>query len=463
MHRTPGGNSHDDINDGAAQAAQPAQVDAHEALLMAVQLHQQGYLDAAQELYRRLLELDPRNANALHYMGVLLHVRGQSEEAIDCIRQSIALDPRVPDWHANLGNVMLNLRRLDEAADAYAAAVGLAPNNAAILNNLGALQRVQRRFPEAEATLLKGLELDPARADVHANLGNLYGDMGRLKQAFEHYCEAVILDPKLYPARTMLGIAYHSLGRFDEAAKVYRDWAAEEPDNPLPRHYLAACTGVAVPDRAEDDYVEATFDAFAESFDGKLEQLGYRAPQLVADAVARIHGEPGKGVDILDAGCGTGLCGPLVAPYARRLVGVDLSSRMLDKAGLRGVYNELQKSELTAYLEGVTKGFDLVISADTLCYFGKLEAVSKAAHNALRAHGWLVFTLESNVDGGSEEDFRLNPHGRYSHNLRYVEAVLRAAGFARVETDSLELRTEAGLPVQGWLISAQREASIDTH
>jgi predicted TPR repeat methyltransferase len=451
----------DEIIDGTAQSPQPTDVEAREALLMALQLHPQGDLDAAQELYERLLKLDPSNANALHYLGVLLHARGRSDDAIECMRRSIALDPAVPDWHANLGNVMLHLRRLEDAGDAYAKAVGLAPDNAAILNNLGALRRVQQRYPEAEATLLKGLELDPTRADVHANLGNLYGDMGMLKQAFKHYCEAVILDPKLYPARTMLGIAYYSLGRFEEAAKVYRDWAAEEPDNPLPRHYLAACTGEAVPDRAEDDYVEATFDAFAESFDGKLEQLAYRAPQLVADAVAGIHGEAGQRIDILDAGCGTGLCGPLVAPYARRLVGVDLSSRMLDKAALRGVYDELRKAELTEYLGSVTQDFDLVISADTLCYFGKLEAVSKAAHKTLRAQGWLVFTLESIVDGDAAEDFRLNPHGRYSHNLDYVETALRAAGFGHVEANCVELRTEAGLPVYGWLISAQRGIPID--
>ena len=442
---------------------QAQHLDAREALLLAVQLHQQGYLDAAQELYERLLKLDPRNANALHYMGVLLHARGRSDEAIECMRGSIALDPEVPDWHANLGNVMLHLRRLDDAADAYAVAVGLAPNNAAILNNLGALRRVQQRFPEAEAALLKGMELDPARADVHANLGNLYGDMGLLKQAFKHYCEAVILDPKLYPARTMLGIAYYSLGRFDEAAKVYRDWAIEEPDNPLPRHYLAACTGEAVPDRAEDDYVEATFDAFAESFDGKLEQLAYRAPQFVADAVARIHGEPGKRFDILDAGCGTGLCGPLVAPYARRLVGVDLSSRMLGEGRLRGGVRRVAEGRADGVPGRRDEDYDLVISADTLCYFGKLEAVSRAAHNALRSQGWLVFTVESIVDAESTEDFRLNPHGRYSHNRDYVEAVLRAAGFARVDADFLELRTEAGLPVRGWLISAQRDVSLDNH
>jgi predicted TPR repeat methyltransferase len=364
----------------------------------------------------------------------------------------------VPDWHGNLGNVLLNLGRPDEAADAYAIAVHLSPSNAGFLNNLGAVRRAQGRFPEAESAYLKALELDPTRADVHNNLGNLYGAMGRTEQSFKHYCEALVRDPKLYPARKMLGLAYYTLGRFDEAAKVYRDWMAEEPDNPLPRHYLAACTGEAVPDRADDAYVEATFDAFADSFDAKLEQLTYRAPQFVANAVLRIHGEPDKQLDVLDAGCGTGLCGPMVAPYARRLVGMDLSAQMLAKARLRGVYDELHKAELTAYLEGLDQGCDLVISADTLCYFGRLEAVSNAAHKALRPQGWLVFTVESLVDAESKEEFHLNPHGRYSHRRDYVEAVLRAAGFARVDSDSVQLRHESGLPVHGWLISAQRQA-----
>jgi predicted TPR repeat methyltransferase len=46
------------------------------------------------------------------------------------------------------------------------------------------------------------------------------------------------------------------------------------------------------------------------------------------------------------------------------------------------VYDELQKSELPAYLESVTEALNQLISADTLCHFGRLEAVSKAARNA---------------------------------------------------------------------------------
>ena len=66
-----------------------------------------------------------------------------------------------------------------------------------------------------------------------------------------------------------------------------------------------------------------------------------------------------------------------------------------------------------------------------------------------------VFTVESLVDAESKEEFHLNPHGRYSHGRDYVEAVLRAAGFAPVDADFVQLRNESGLPVHGWRISAQ--------
>lgn len=429
-----------------------------EVLMLAIAMHRANGLDDAEKIYRRILEVEPDHAGALHFLGVLQHQRGRSDEALGLIRRSIALDGAVPDWHNNLGNVLLESGQVDAAADAYERACTLAPDRPDVQNNLGVLRREQKRPAEAEAFYRRAIALDPTYADAFTNLGRLLHGLGRHEEALTAFCEALVVNPKFVKARHALGMAYQMLGRLDDAAQVYRDWLAEEPGDPEALHHLAACTGQAVPERAPDAYVEKVFDDFANSFDAKLAVLDYRAPALIAEAVAQRLGEPRRALAVLDAGCGTGLCGPLLAPYARRLEGVDLSERMLAKAKVRQVYDALAKAELTAFMDGVAPGsYDLVVSADTLCYFGELHAVVRAAAKALRPQGWLVFTVEA-TRGNGETGFQLNPHGRYSHRESYLREVLAAAGLAVEGVEPAHLRMENGKPVDGWVVSCKKEA-----
>jgi predicted TPR repeat methyltransferase len=168
---------------------------------------------------------------------------------------------------------------------------------------------------------------------------------------------------------------------------------------------------------------------------------------------------PDRTLDVLDAGCGTGLCGPLICEYARRLVGVDLSARMLDRARERSLYHELVKEELTTYLRKVREQFDVIVSADTLCYFGPLEEPVGAAAAALRTGGMLLFTVEESSASPSPSDYIISPHGRYSHSRAYVERVLTGAGL-RPEIVRAELRMEAGAPVAGLVVRAVKTGSV---
>ena len=111
---------------------------------------------------------------------------------------------------------------------------------------------------------------------------------------------------------------------------------------------------------------------FASSFESKLERLSYCAPALVAAMLEDFGCEPSYRLDVLDAGCGTGLCGALVKPFARRLIGVDLSQGMLAHARDKNVYDALTKAELREYLHDNSEAFDLIVSADTLVYFGDI-------------------------------------------------------------------------------------------
>ena len=458
----------------------PVELSYADALQMAIGLHRDLRLDGAETLYRRLLQLQPDDPNAQHYLGMLLYRRGRPgdrAEALERLCGSIRIDPGVAAWHNNLGNALLDGGQVDAAAAAYARCGELDPGNVEVLNNLGCLLRGLGRTEEAEAALRRALDARPDFADAHSNYATLLALAGRLPEAFAHYARALELQPLDPRARKLLGVVYAQSGRLDEAARMFREWVAEEPGNVQARHHLAAVTGQGVPERAPDDYVVDVFDKFAGSFDARLATLEYRAPQLVGEALAGRLGAARRTLDVLDAGCGTGLCAPWLAPYAKHLTGVDLSTGMLDKARERGGYDDLVAAELEAWLGTRQAAFDLVVSADTLCYFGRLDGVLGAARRSLRAGGWLVFTVESHdaddacatgvpagagpaaPDVAEAADHRLQPHGRYSHCRGYVLRTLAAAGFQNIDATPVVLRNEAGRGVGGWLVAARVPAA----
>ena len=300
-------------------------------------------------------------------------------------------------------------------------------------------------------------ELNPDHIDAYTNLGILLNGLKRTGEAAACYCRVITLRPQHREARRLLALAHSTLGEVGKAVSILEEWLAEEPGDPIALHMLAACTGRDVPARASNGFVERTFDSFADSFESKLERLSYRAPALVAEMLTQSAIPPSKRLDVLDAGCGTGLCGPLVAPYARRLTGVDLSGGMLAHARGKNVYDALVNGELTDYLREHREAFDLIVSADTLVYFGELDAVLAAAAAALRANGLLVFTLEHAVANEEETSHRLELHGRYSHGRGYVERLLMSLGL-QSEIACAELRMESGVPVAGLVIRATKPA-----
>ena len=486
--------------DGPREGGEGAQlISLEEAVMWGQIAHRSGELDVAERLYRAVLAQRGDDVDALHFLGVLLHQRGDSAAAEGLIRRALEVAPDEPGPWNNLGNVLLESGRIDEAIAAYRRCLELAPAFADAHNNLGTIYRRRGEWDLAEASYLCALaaqketqEADdegvvvfrgarlaaqadaagegaggkpvaghltvaasPALADTYNNLANLMMAQRRVSEAVDYACKAITMTPGHASARRMLGLAYYRLGELDKAAGVYREWLAEEPGNPIAQHHLAACTGQSVPLRAADGYIEKTFDDFAASFDAKLEHLQYRAPQLIGEALETACGRAAGALDVLDAGCGTGLCGAIVRAHARELTGVDLSAGMLQRAGQRSLYDHLHKTELTEYLSSHRDRWDVVLSADTLCYFGDLAGVFDAARAALRAGGWLLFTVEALAEA-EDAPYRLQPCGRYAHARDYLARELERAAFELADISGRTLRNEGGEPVAGWLVRAHK-------
>jgi len=316
--------------------------------------------------------------------------------------------------------------------------------------------RERGRLREAVEAFGRVIEIQPDHYEAHQNLGSALAGLCQFDAALKHHQRALELRPQGRDAYRHLGAVYYALGRPEEAAAIYRQWLAIAPHDPVAGHMLASCMNQNVPDRASDDFIQSTFDNYAPTFDNSLAQLDYRAPTLVAQAFTNITAQGLTNIDILDVGCGTGLCAPHLRPYARRLTGVDLSERMLTRARERDLYDDLVQAELTAYLEQHSCSYSLIVSADTLVYFGPLDAVMRAVHTALRPEGYVVFTVERSQAIEAPNGYRIHPHGRYSHTEDYVQRVLQSAGMQVIELQPVELRKEAGKWVAGLLVAARK-------
>jgi len=433
-----------------------------EAMAIAIQCQKNDQLDEAEALLRKVLEVVPDSADALHFSGVLAHQQGRSQDALGLIARSLAVEPNQADWHSNLGVVLQSVGRLSEAVDAYRRAIGLNPQHANAHNNLGVLLRAQGHLEDAEHEYRESIALNPKQPDAHHNLAVLLSATHRTKEAVTCYCRALTLKPEYPEARRLLALAYCVLGEPDKAVLVCEEWLRHEPDDPIALHTLAACSGQDVPERASDAYVQKVFDSFAASFEAKLAMLHYQAPALVAAALEDCGLRQDRQLDILDAGCGTGLCGPLMAPFAQRLIGVDLSAGMLEHARDKKVYDELVHSELTVYLERCGESFDVIVSADTLVYFGDLEPIITAAARALRPGGLFVFTVEEATGEDVPGPYRIRPHGRFNHRADYVEGCLLDAGLTPSIGRS-QLRLESGLPVDGLVVRGRKTSAMREH
>jgi predicted TPR repeat methyltransferase len=419
---------------------------------------------AAEPLLQQLLTRWPRHGDALHFMGVLRHQQGRSSEGVALIQQALQINPQDLGAWNNLGNVLLTTGDVAAATSAYECAIAAAPGSEGTASahcNLAAIYCKQDRLEDSVSACRRALALAPDFADAWHRLSLALMQQGKIHEGLVANSRAVLLMPASTQNRQQLIRSLLLLGERERAAQLYRDWLAEEPDNPVVQHQLAACLGETAPPRASDEYVKELFDSFSTSFDAKLEALNYRAPELVAQAVAAALGAaPAAGqatLDIVDVGCGTGLCGPLLRPWARHLAGCDLSEGMLRRALPRRCYDALHQAELMFYLNTQPGQFDVVVSADTLCYFGDLTQVTQAAHRALRAGGCLVYTVEALTDdSGQGQGHQLLVNGRYAHSERHINTTLAQAGFTVHALVSVSLRMEAGRPVVGWLVTAHK-------
>lgn len=243
-----------------------------QVLAEALQHHRAGRFAEAEKLYRRILQSDPHNADALHLLGLIAHEAGRDDAAIDLIGRAIRLRPDAPAFYSNLGLAYQSARRPAEAIDAFRQALVLKPDYAEAHNNLGAVYRSLGRLGEAEGAFREALRLRPDFAEAYSNLGQVLQQRGVVDEALASYRRAlelkpnfaeayfnlagayaalgqgaeqianlrsaVNLRPKFAAAQQQLGVMLAAQGRLEEALPHLQAWCSLQPSDPEARVHL---------------------------------------------------------------------------------------------------------------------------------------------------------------------------------------------------------------------------------
>ncbi len=419
-------------------------------------LHAAGGGAEAQAVFERSLFLDPAPARAWLGLALVANQLSDKNRAEEAFKAALTRDPKLAEAAFGLGLLCFEQRRYAEAVQYWRGAIATGCQNALVNAGLGQALFFTGDFAGAASALARQLASGVANQALIQRfaLARLLETViaGDVEAAFAAYRDAAGSNAE--DSQSAAGTAFQILsayGRRDAALRLGRARLANLGDDPIQRYLLDAVAGEKL-DRAPRDYLVAYFDRFAESFDKQLvEALDYQVPEKLARLVAATGKNLRQAVDL---GCGTGLAGPHLRPGRSRLVGVDLSPRMLAKARDRKVYDSLVEAEMIAFLEETSERFDLVFAADTIIYLGELTGFLAAVARVTPPAGLVAFNIETTW----EAPYLLLPSGRFAHAVAALQANA-APWFVMTTSEPAVLRVEANARVHGALLVLERRGS----
>lgn len=166
-------------------------------LALAAKHHQEGRIEDAEQLYRQVLNNNPRNVDALRMLAM----------------------------------VAATAKRYDDAERLLRKAVGIAPDFLTAIVDLGRVLKEQDRFEEAIDCFKNAIAINPNNPHTHFLLASAYSPAALNREAAREYRRALDLAPEHPGALLGLGNALKTIGKQDEAIKAYQDCIRVRPDN----------------------------------------------------------------------------------------------------------------------------------------------------------------------------------------------------------------------------------------
>jgi predicted O-linked N-acetylglucosamine transferase (SPINDLY family) len=199
----------------------PAPFKVPQVFAQALELHKQGRLTVAEQLYSEVLAHRPDHFDALQMLSVIKLAKGQPAEALRLISEAMRMRKPSPQILVNHGMILHALDRNEEALACFDSALKQKSKFAEAHNNRGAVLAALGRHEEAVDCFRRALTLKADYADAHYNLGSSLRMLGRYDEALLHLDRSLLLRPDYVKALNNRGALLEGINRLPEALACY--------------------------------------------------------------------------------------------------------------------------------------------------------------------------------------------------------------------------------------------------
>lgn len=402
----------------------------------------------AVDAFQSAIRIQANFADAYYNLGLALIKLKEMDAAIKTYEALLLLSPEHPGAQFQLGCLWMQTKQPKKAIQAFLSMHALHPQHLETLINLGACYLLMGMLDEAAACYLKALAIDEKETQALFNLGVIRAEQGHLDEAVLYYKRAIAVNADFYEAHHNVAAIYLLMKKPDLALQHFQEALRLQPTNEAIQHTIHVLTKKEDVTTSPPAYIRSLFDSYANHYDAHLiNVLHYDVPRLLMQTLDEAGTQPQGEWDIVDLGCGTGLCGEVLKPMARSLIGVDLSEKMLAVAAGKHIYDELVLADIVSFLKNKQQAFDLMVAGDVFDYFGELAEVFSLLYQSLKPGGLCIFNLEIS----EKEPYHLMGSGRFAHSKAYVDQLAAKHGLTVLRYRHVPLREQAHEPVFGHL------------
>jgi predicted TPR repeat methyltransferase len=419
--------------------------------LASIYQHKTQYQQATHH-YKQAIKYKPDFWQAYFNIGTIFSIQDETENAIHAFQKTLEINPEYPEALYNLGNSLQSIKDLKSAEKIYCQLLKQQPKNTKVLNNLGVIYQQKRDLAKAIYYLQYSLDVDPNNIEAHNNLGTIMLLQGKLSEAKEHLQVALKLNPAHTEALVNLGNVYRCEESFPQAHECLDKVLQLEPAHSK-ASIIKSILENKTPSKLPEEYIQGLFDLYSCTFEEHLvNKLDYRVPAILANILKNYLNTDLN--TVLDLGCGTGLVGRQLNNFFKinKLVGVDISEKMLLIANEKGGYDELVNNDIMRYLKKCTQKQSLIVAADVFIYIGKLDSCFQKVAPLLEDLGIFAFSIEPTT----KKDICLANTGRYEHSYKYIVNLAAHYELKVLHEEDILIRNENDQAVKGKCFCLQK-------